>query len=156
MTIVYFTNVVRVDANNCLCDMFANNPAVSFTIDEAGVDANHRLLRNSGQSKELDVVTLKCVLPDDFKIASIEQAEAIAAKFWDLEDEYVYSPDMFYIDGEFLDIDYDDVMSFINELKAEGYDGAIVPSYDGGCNDEMMLFNCERICVDSVFKIEPY
>ena len=108
----------------------------------------------NGNSTTHDIVTVQCTIPDNCQIATIEQAEAIASKYWDIEDEFVYCPDMFLIDCEFSEFEIDDVNAFVQDLKNHGFDGAIVPNYDGGMADNLVMFDAKNIHVERVYKRE--
>jgi hypothetical protein len=59
-------------------------------------------------------------------------------------------------DIEFEHINVDDIHKFVQDMKCAGYDGAMVPDYDGTDTDVLMLFNGSNAQIVDVYQREPY
>ena len=151
MTTVYYTDIVNVNRN---IEKFSGS-VVMFVFDESSIDCHRHLLKHNGTSTEMEVITFQCEIPDNLNIATVEQGEAIAFQTFD-ENEFVYSAELFMDDIEFEHIDVDNIHEFINKMKNAGYDGAIVPDYDGTDTNVLMLFNSSNAKIVDVYKREPY
>lgn len=151
MTTAYYTNTFHVNRS------FEKFPetVTMFVINKLAINYNHWLLKRDGTSTEMEVITFQCEIPDNLNIATVEQGEAIAFQTFD-EEEFVYSAELFMDDIEFEHINVDDIHKFIQDMKCAGYDGAMVPDYDGTDTDVLMLFNGSNAKIVDVYKREPY